>query len=138
MNFKPKCKVIYGKCLSGMLFRTNVSVSPFITRELYNLIEGWEHKYVIVHLYWQSCTSLLKDHLLNNVLAVIWCFYLIFDDNKLDLKTFSVVVNMGSWLELVYLWKSKVKPSRDRGRLYESIFFYWCIGNFLLNCKALI
>ena len=50
-NFKPKCKVIYGKCLSGMLFRTNVSVSPFITRELYNLIEGWEHKYVIVHLH---------------------------------------------------------------------------------------
>ena len=51
LNFKPKCKVIYGKCLSGMLFRTNVSVSPFITRELHNLIEGWEHKYVIVHLH---------------------------------------------------------------------------------------
>ena len=32
LNFKPKFKVICGKCLSSMLFRTSVLVSPFITR----------------------------------------------------------------------------------------------------------
>ena len=31
LNFKPKFKVICGKCLLSMLFRTRVSISTFLT-----------------------------------------------------------------------------------------------------------
>ena len=103
-----------------------------------HLIEGWEHNYVIVHLCWQNYTSLLNSYLLNNVLAVIWYFYFIFHDNKFDLKTLPAVVEVGNWLEPVCLWKYQVKPSRDKGRLFESIFFYWCIDNFVLKYKAIM
>ena len=35
LNFKPKHKMICGRCLLSMLFRTRVSISPFISHVNY-------------------------------------------------------------------------------------------------------